>query len=79
MAEKELKFEDAMERLDGIVESLESDNTSLEDSIRLYDEGIKLVKVCEKKLASAEAKLEKILPQSSDDKPEVGHLKSSDS
>lgn len=75
MAERELKFEDAMERLDEIVEGLESEGTSLEDSIRLYEEGMKLVKVCEKKLAAAESKLEKVLPESSEDRPAVGPLK----
>jgi len=62
MTERELKFEEAMERLDEIVEGLEAEGTSLEESIRLYEEGMKLVKVCEKKLAAAEAKLEKVLP-----------------
>ena len=79
MAERELKFEEAMARLDEIVEGLESEGTSLEDAIRHYEEGMKLVKVCEKKLAAAESKLEKVLPQSTDDKPQVGPLKLSDS
>lgn len=79
MAERELKFEEAMARLDEIVEGLESEGTSLEESIRLYEEGMKLVKVCEKKLAAAEAKLEKVLPQSSAGNPEIGPLKETES
>lgn len=76
-SEREMKFEDAMERLDEIVEGLESDRTALEDAIGLYEEGMKLVKVCEKKLSAVEAKLEKVLPQSTDDKPVTeGHRRS---
>ncbi len=79
MAEREVKFEDAMARLDRIVENLESDKTGLEDALKLYEEGIKLVRVCEKKLAEAEAKLEKVLPGDAGDDPEVGPLRLPDS
>ncbi|MBI4180223.1 exodeoxyribonuclease VII small subunit [bacterium] len=74
MAERELKFEEAMERLETISGKLESEETALEDAIRLYEEGIKLVKVCEKKLAAAEAKLEKVLPESTADRAAKGPL-----
>ncbi len=74
MAERELKFEESLEKLDGIMEDLESEGTPLEEAIQLYEEGMKLVKVCEKKLAVAQARIEKILPQSSDDRPSAGPL-----
>lgn len=79
MAERETNFEDAMEKLDKIVERLESEKTGLEEAMKLYEEGARLVKTCEKKLSEAEAKLEKILPGGSDDKPDVGPLKTPES
>lgn len=79
MAERELKFEESMDRLEAIAEKLESEGTSLEESIRMYEEGIKLVKICERKLAAAEAKLEKVLPESTEDKPAKAPLKFPDS
>ena len=55
MAEK--KFEEAMERLEKIVESLESGDLSLEDSLGIFEEGMKLVGFCSKKLEEAEQKV----------------------
>lgn len=51
------KFEDAMKRLEDIVQSLESSDLSLEDSIALFEEGMKLVSFCSKKLEEAEQKV----------------------
>ena len=55
MAEK--KFEDAMERLEMIVESLEGGELSLEDAIKVFEEGMKLIKFCSDKLEEAEKKV----------------------
>ncbi len=54
-------FEKAMDRLESIVEQMESGKLPLEDLIQRYDEGMKLVKVCQEQLASAEQKIEIIL------------------
>lgn len=54
MAKKELTFEEAMERLENIVSSLESGDFPLEESLKLFEEGVKLVKKCNKKLESVE-------------------------
>jgi exodeoxyribonuclease VII small subunit len=51
-------FETAMERLEHIVEQMESENLPLEDLLKRYEEGIQLVKVCEEKLKSAEQRIE---------------------
>ena len=49
----EANFEQAMKRLEAIVEQMESGELSLEDLIVRYEEGMKLVKVCQERLASA--------------------------
>jgi len=62
MAEK--KFEEAMERLEKIVESLESGDMSLEDSLGIFEEGMKLVGFCSKKLEEAEQKVTLLVKES---------------
>lgn len=53
----EKKFEEAMERLEEIVQSLESSDLSLEDSLAVFEEGVKLISFCSKKLEEAEEKV----------------------
>ena len=57
----EKKFEEAMERLENIVESLESGDLSLEESLKIFEEGMKLVKFCSKKLEEAEQKVSMLI------------------
>jgi len=62
MDEKEkLTFEDAMKRLESIVETLGGGNLSLEDSLKMFEEGMELCKFCNKKLDEAEYKVEKLM------------------
>ncbi|HEX4707010.1 MAG TPA: exodeoxyribonuclease VII small subunit [Candidatus Udaeobacter sp.] len=56
--EAELNFEAAMDRLEKIVEQMESGKLPLEDLIVRYEEGMNLVKVCQERLANAEQKIE---------------------
>jgi exodeoxyribonuclease VII small subunit len=56
--EAELNFEGAMDRLEKIVEQMESGKLPLEDLIVRYEEGMKLVKTCQERLANAEQKIE---------------------
>lgn len=56
----DLTFEQALERLDGAVEALESGGLSLEESTRLYEEGIGLARLCSEALASAELRITRI-------------------
>ncbi|HHY77480.1 MAG TPA: exodeoxyribonuclease VII small subunit [Clostridiales bacterium] len=56
----ELSFEKAMERLEEIVNQLESGNLSLEQAIEIYNEGVKLSLYCDAKLNEAEGKIMKI-------------------
>ena len=55
-----LSFEDALKRLETIVQRLESGEASLEDSITLYTEGQSLKAHCEAKLQSATMRIEAI-------------------
>lgn len=55
---EEQTFEIAMERLESIVAEMESDKLPLEDLLKRYEEGIKLVRVCEEKLKSAEQRIQ---------------------
>ena len=66
----ELNFEKAMDRLEAIVEQMETGKLPLEDLIVRYEEGMKLVKVCQERLASAEQRIE-IITRNSAGKPVV--------
>ncbi|MCQ2427365.1 MAG: exodeoxyribonuclease VII small subunit [Clostridia bacterium] len=54
---EEIKFEAALERLEEIVRTLESGHSSLEDSMKYYEEGVKLVRICTGKLENARKKV----------------------
>jgi exodeoxyribonuclease VII small subunit len=55
-----LSFEAALKRLEEIVRKLESGEASLDDAIRLYEEGDRLKQQCEARLAAAQARIEQI-------------------
>jgi exodeoxyribonuclease VII small subunit len=62
MTEKEeLSFEKAFERLEHILEILNSKHPSLEESLKLYEEADKLIAFCSKKLTQAEKKIEVLM------------------
>ncbi len=66
MAEnKEITFEQAMQRLEEIVKNLENGNASLDSSLKLFEEGVKLVSECKKQLDNAEQRV-KILLENGD-------------
>ena len=56
----DLTFEQALERLDKAVQALESGGLSLEEATRLYEDGIKLARMCSESLASAELRITRI-------------------
>jgi len=55
---KEMKFKDALAKLEKLVEELEGQELSLEDSLKKFEEGISLVRFCSKKLEETEKKIE---------------------
>ncbi len=72
-----LKFEDAMKRLEGIVQDLEKGDLSLEDSLKSFEEGMKLIKYSSKKLEEVEKKVH-MLVQASDGEHEQVPFESKD-
>src|SRR5256712_13188669 len=70
VAAPELNFEKAMDRLEAIVEQMETGKLPLEDLIVRYEEGMNLVRICQERLASAEQKIE-IIARNSAGKPIV--------
>ena len=57
---KNLPFEEALKNLEAVVEAMESDDLPLETLLARYEEGAKLVKICQEKLAEAELKIQKL-------------------
>jgi exodeoxyribonuclease VII small subunit len=53
-------FEQALEELEGIVQRLEQEEVSLEESIELYQKGVKLSKKCSEILEKAELKIKEV-------------------
>ena len=51
-------FEDALKRLEEIVQRMESGDLALEDSLGLFEEGVRLTRVCSQRLDEAEKKIE---------------------
>ena len=58
---KEPSFEEALKALETIVAKLESGETKLEESIRLFEEGMRLSAICQKRLEEADRKIEILL------------------
>ena len=61
MPKKEQSFEEAMEKLEEIVNSLESGDFKLEESLKLYEEGVKLVNLCNDKITKVEKSIKILL------------------
>jgi len=65
-AGQSMTFEQALERLEHIVQRLEAGEESLEDSLRLYEEAVTLWRLCEKRLHAAQERI-KVLTDQEDD------------
>ena len=64
-----LPFEDALKKLEGLVEAMESEDLPLETLLAKYEEGTRLVRICQEKLAEAELKIRQL------EKNTVGEMK----
>ena len=58
--EKDNNFEANLKKLEVIVDKLESGHIGLEESVKLYEEGMKIKKICDKKLKDIEMQIKKI-------------------
>lgn len=63
-------FEDALKRLEQIVQKLEEGGLALEESLKLFEEGIEISRFCTKKLSEAEKKVEKLIKMGQEFKSE---------
>ena len=61
--ETKLSFENALGQLESIVESMESGEVPLAELLAKFEEGTKLLKVCESRLKDAELKIEQLKKQ----------------
>ena len=53
-------FEEALKKLEGVVDAMEADDLPLETLLAKYEEGARLVKICQEKLAEAELKIQQL-------------------
>ncbi len=63
-SKKEISFEEALERLNEIVKALEHSDAPLDDSLKLFEEGVALVKQCNDQIDQAEAKIKQLVRSS---------------
>ncbi len=79
MAKDNLKFEEALKRLEQIVDSIEQGKIGLEDSIKSYEEGMALVRRCRAVLQEAEQKIQYLQASGADGLSETSPSASSKS
>ena len=61
MPEEKVNFEKELNRLNEIVNRIQDESLSLDESVKLYEEGNKIIKLLEEELKKAEDKVEKIV------------------
>ena len=59
--EEEPSFEEALKKLEEIVDSLENGQLPLDESLKKFEEGIRLSRLCNKKLVETQQKVEKLV------------------
>ncbi len=74
MAEKEKNFEELMVELEDITNKLESDKLTLDESVKLFEQGMKVSKDCNQKLESAEKRITVLLNADSDNMTEENFI-----
>ncbi len=62
-----MKFEEAMNKLEETVKKLENPETTLDDAMALFEEGVKLSRTCQQLLNEAELKVTQIIGNSEED------------
>ena len=70
----DLHFEDAIERLEEIIEKMENERVPLEELLKDYEEGTKLLSVCKEKINVARKKVEQINKDLNKDAPKLDEL-----
>ncbi len=70
MTDKKQSFEESMDRLETIVRDLESNEKPLDETIALFEEGLKLVKNCDEKLKQFETQVDTLMKENGDSSDE---------
>lgn len=73
-----MEFEKKIKRLEEIVQKMEKGELPLEESLKLFEEGVKLSRDCHKELTQAEAQVKKLVSVDSDGKAIVENFKAED-
>ncbi len=71
------KFEDDLAKLEGVVERLERGELTLDESVRLFEEGVKLSGACKQELESAEGRIQ-VLVEGKKGKMQVAEMEVED-
>lgn len=66
-AKKTVDFESALEKLEELVEEMEHGELSLEESLKAFEQGVKLTRECQTALAQAEQKVQMLIEESAID------------
>lgn len=59
----DLKFEEALAKLEEIVSKLENEELPLDESLKIFEEGVSLYRLCNKELSQAESKINMIIQE----------------
>ena len=70
----DLHFEDAIERLEKIIEKMENERVPLEEMLKDYEEGTKLLSGCKEKISIARKKVQQINKDLNKDAPKLHEL-----
>lgn len=70
MSKKDVNFEELMEKLEEITNKLEKEQLSLDESVKLFEEGMQISKECNSKLEDAEKRITILLTQNDEIKEE---------
>lgn len=70
MSKKEANFEELIEKLENITNKLEKEQLSLDESVKLFEEGMQISKECNSKLEDAEKRITILINQNNDIKEE---------
>ena len=64
---KTFNFEESLQELEGIVEKMESGDLSLEESLEVFERGVKLTRLCQKTLEEAEQKVKILMTENGEE------------
>jgi len=67
MDDKELSFEEAFTKLEKAVQALEAGGLTLEESVALFEEGMRLAKLCNERLDAAELRISRLQTSSGEE------------